>query len=56
MAYLVVPDVTAEAAAAPEATVRVVAVGLTAGGAVLAPSLLLLFHVFKTSERTAETR
>lgn len=54
--YLVVPDVTAEAAAAPEATVRVVAIGFTVGGAVLAPSLLLLFHVFKTSERTAETR
>jgi cytochrome bd ubiquinol oxidase subunit II len=54
--YLVVPDVTAAAAAAPEATVRVVAIGFTVGGAVLAPSLFLLFRVFKTSERTAETR
>ncbi|MEX2203653.1 MAG: cytochrome d ubiquinol oxidase subunit II [Actinomycetota bacterium] len=54
--YLVVPDVTAEAAAAPEATVRVVAIGFTVGGALLAPSLFLLFHVFKTSERAAETR
>ena len=54
--YLVVPDVTAEAAAAPEATLRVVAIGFTAGGALLAPSLLLLFHVFKTSGRAAETR
>ncbi|MGH2672606.1 MAG: cytochrome d ubiquinol oxidase subunit II [Actinomycetota bacterium] len=54
--YLVVPDVTAEAAAAPEATVRVVAIGFTVGGALLAPSLYLLFRVFKTSGRTAETR
>ncbi|MEX2407457.1 MAG: cytochrome d ubiquinol oxidase subunit II [Actinomycetota bacterium] len=54
--YLVVPDVTAEAAAAPEATVRIVAIGFTVGGALLAPSLLLLFRVFKTSGRAAETR
>lgn len=54
--FLVVPDVTAEAAAAPEATVRVVAIGFTAGGALLAPSLFLLFRVFKTSGRAAETR
>jgi cytochrome d ubiquinol oxidase subunit II len=53
--YLVVPDVTAEAAAAPKDTVRLVAVGFTVGGALLAPSLLMLFRVFKTPGRRAET-
>jgi cytochrome d ubiquinol oxidase subunit II len=46
--YLVVPDVTAEASAAPEDTVRMVAIGFTIGGLLLAPSLLLLFRVFKS--------
>jgi cytochrome d ubiquinol oxidase subunit II len=45
--YLVVPDLTAESSAAPEATVRMVAIGFTIGGLLLAPSLLLLFRVFK---------
>ncbi|MGH2636188.1 MAG: cytochrome d ubiquinol oxidase subunit II [Actinomycetota bacterium] len=52
--YLVVPDVTAEAAAAPQDTVRIVAIGFTVGGLLLAPSLLLLFRVFKASGSDAE--
>jgi cytochrome d ubiquinol oxidase subunit II len=45
--YLVVPDVTAEASAAPEDTMRLVAIGFTVGGLLLLPSLLALFRVFK---------
>jgi len=45
--YLVVPDVTAEEAAAPATTMRLVAIGFTLGGLLLAPSLLALFRVFK---------
>jgi cytochrome bd ubiquinol oxidase subunit II len=52
--YLVVPDVTADEAAALEDAVRIVAVGFTIGGLFLAPSLLLLFRVFKTAARRAE--
>jgi cytochrome d ubiquinol oxidase subunit II len=52
--YLILPDVTAEAAAAPEGTMRAVAVGFTVGGALLAPSLLLLFRVFKASGSSAD--
>lgn len=47
--YLIVPDVTAEAAAAPGDVVRLVAIGFTVGGLLLAPSLFLLFRVFKTT-------
>jgi cytochrome d ubiquinol oxidase subunit II len=45
--YLVVPDVTADEAAAPRATLRLVAIGFTAGGLLLLPSILSLFRVFK---------
>jgi cytochrome bd ubiquinol oxidase subunit II len=45
--YLIVPDVTVTDAAAPEATLRVVAIGFTIGAIVLAPSLYLLFRIFK---------
>ncbi len=45
--YLIVPDVTVTAAAAPDATLRVVIIGFALGGAVLAPSLYLLFRIFK---------
>ncbi len=48
--YLIVPDVTAGDAAAPPGTMRVVAIGFTVGGLLLAPSLFLLFRVFKTAE------
>jgi cytochrome bd ubiquinol oxidase subunit II len=45
--YLIVPDVTVTDAAAPDATLRVVIIGFALGGAVLAPSLYLLFRIFK---------
>jgi cytochrome bd ubiquinol oxidase subunit II len=45
--YLIVPDVTVTDAAAPDGTLRVVIVGFTVGGALLAPSLYLLFRIFK---------
>jgi cytochrome d ubiquinol oxidase subunit II len=45
--YLIVPDVTVADAAAPAATLRVVAIGFGIGALVLAPSLYLLFRVFK---------
>jgi cytochrome bd ubiquinol oxidase subunit II len=45
--YLIVPDVTVADAAAPEATLRVVTIGFAIGGALLAPSLYLLFRIFK---------
>jgi cytochrome bd ubiquinol oxidase subunit II len=52
--YLIVPDVTATDAAAPDATLRVVIIGFALGAAVLAPSLYLLFRIFK-SESSAES-
>jgi len=45
---LIVPDVTVAGAAAPDATLRAVFTGLVAGGALLVPSLVLLFRVFKS--------
>jgi cytochrome d ubiquinol oxidase subunit II len=45
--YLIVPDVTVTNASAPDATLRVVIIGFALGGAVLAPSLYLLFRIFK---------
>lgn len=45
--YLVPPDTTIEAAAAPRATLRLVAVGLAVGFAVLLPALYYLFRVFR---------
>jgi cytochrome d ubiquinol oxidase subunit II len=45
--YLIVPDVTVADAAAPDPTLRVVAIGFAIGGALLAPSLYLLFRIFK---------
>jgi cytochrome bd ubiquinol oxidase subunit II len=50
--YLIVPDVTVTSAAAPDATLRVVVVGFAIGGAVLAPSLYLLFRIFKSEPFT----
>jgi cytochrome bd ubiquinol oxidase subunit II len=52
--FLIVPDVTAEAAAAPADTVRLVAVGFTVGGLLLVPSLLALFAVFKRFRRSED--
>ena len=53
--YLIVPDVTVTAAAAPDGTLRVVVMGFAIGGAVLAPSLFLLFRIFKSAP-PAESR
>jgi cytochrome bd ubiquinol oxidase subunit II len=50
--YLIVPDVTVTEAAAPDATLRVVIIGFALGGAVLAPSLYLLFRIFKSEPST----
>jgi len=46
--FLIPPDLTIRGAAAPETTLRVVLIGLAVGGAILAPSLWYLFHIFKT--------
>ncbi len=48
--YLVPPDLTVATTAAPPNTLRFVAWGLAAGGAILIPSLVYLFRIFK-SER-----
>jgi len=45
---LIVPDLTAAGAAAPDATLHAVFAGLVVGGALLVPSLLALFRVFKS--------
>jgi hypothetical protein len=44
-----VPDVFAAEAAAPKDALRAVVIGSAIGGALLAPSLWLLFRVFKAS-------
>ncbi len=46
--YLIYPDVTLQAAAAPEVTLRFVLYSLPAGAAILLPSLWFLFRVFKS--------
>jgi len=51
---LIVPDLSAGDAAAPLATLRAVFIGLVAGGLLLAPSLALLFRVFKAPDSIAE--
>ena len=48
--YLVYPDMSFAAVAAPEATLRFVVLSLPPGAAVLLPSLWLLFTVFKTRQ------
>jgi cytochrome d ubiquinol oxidase subunit II len=48
--YLIYPDVTLHAAAAPPATLKFVLYALPVGAALLVPSLWLLFHVFKTRD------
>ena len=47
--WLVPPDITVESAAAPVATLRLLAIALLVGLAVLVPSLRYLFKVFKAS-------
>jgi cytochrome d ubiquinol oxidase subunit II len=45
--YLLQPELTIEAAAAPESTLRAMAVCLVAGSALLIPSLVYMFWVFQ---------
>jgi len=50
--YLIPPDLTIESAAAPQATLEAVTIALVVGGAVLIPSLVYLFRVFKSARAT----
>jgi cytochrome d ubiquinol oxidase subunit II len=52
--YLVPPDLTIEASAAPEITLRITLWALGGGTLVLAPSLIYLFRVFKSSPQAHE--
>jgi cytochrome d ubiquinol oxidase subunit II len=52
--YLIAPDLTAQAAAAPLSALRPIAAGLVLGGALLVPSLLLLFRVFKAARSVSK--
>ncbi|MGZ5300415.1 MAG: cytochrome d ubiquinol oxidase subunit II [Actinomycetota bacterium] len=47
--YLIVPDLTAAEAASPKSSLGPIALGLAVGAALVGPSLLLLFRVFKAS-------
>ncbi len=47
--YLIYPDVTLQATAAPAPTLRFILYSLPAGAALLVPSLWLLFRVFKSA-------
>jgi cytochrome d ubiquinol oxidase subunit II len=47
--FLVVPDLTLQGAAAPEATQRALLVALAVGGALILPSLVFLLRVFQSS-------
>ncbi len=53
--YLIVPDLTAADAAAPKSSLGPIALGLAVGAALVVPSLLLLFRVFKASQTPAAT-
>ena len=48
--YLIVPDLTASDAAAPPSSLRPIVIGFAVGAALVLPSLLLLFRVFKASK------
>ena len=54
--YLIVPDLTASDAAAPVSSLRPMAIGFAIGAALVLPSLLLLFRVFKASSAQADAR
>jgi cytochrome d ubiquinol oxidase subunit II len=51
--YLVVPDLTLQSAAASPVAQRVLLMALAVGGALIFPSLLLLFRVFRAPPRTS---
>jgi cytochrome bd ubiquinol oxidase subunit II len=46
---LVPPDLSIERAASPDATLRLVLIGIAVGGTILLPSLWYLFRIFKTT-------
>ena len=52
--YIVYPDLTLAAAAAPPASLRFFLIAMPIGAALLGPSLFLLFKVFKTERAEAE--
>jgi cytochrome d ubiquinol oxidase subunit II len=54
--FLIPPTLTISNSAAPEATLRLVVIGLVIGGALLLPSLWYLFHIFKTVPADPGTR
>jgi cytochrome d ubiquinol oxidase subunit II len=47
---IVVPDLRVSEAAAPQASLHAITIGLAIGGAILIPSLLVLFRVFKSAK------
>ena len=49
------PDLTASQAAAPASSLRPIAIGFAIGAALVPPSLLLLFRVFKASKSSHGT-
>lgn len=53
--YLIPPHLSIEVTAAPRATLEGVTIALVLGGAVLIPSLIYLFRVFKSANRTIES-
>ena len=48
--FLIVPDLRVSVAAAPQASLRAITIGLAIGGAILLPSLFVLFRVFKSAK------
>ena len=48
--YLIVPDIVASDAAAPTSSLGPIVLGFAIGGALVVPSLLLLFRLFKASK------
>ena len=54
--FLIPPDLTVDGAAAPEVTLRLVLIALGLGTAILLPSLVYLFRVFKAAPSDSARR
>jgi cytochrome bd ubiquinol oxidase subunit II len=54
--YLIPPDLSIADAASPPATLRLVLIALGIGAAVLVPSLVYLFRIFKADDLTSDVR
>jgi cytochrome bd ubiquinol oxidase subunit II len=54
--YLLVPGLTVRAAAAPQASLTALVIGLSIGGALFLPAIGLLFAIFQRSGTTPATR